>query len=122
MLPKLNWNSLCETHKKLSKTFKPKDGLVFTLFFKSGQTIRKTVEFRDFLKFLWYIDESHEIRVDNLTVTDHGNNLIYQYINKPNRKIPKDKTDFTVRNWNSLSASQKETYLKLLYAQLQFSK
>jgi hypothetical protein len=120
MLPQLNWNVICSRQKQLSKDYKSKDPIVFTILFKNNQTLRKVIEFKDFLKFFWYIYDNNKISITDLIVSDSDGNELYKHV--LTEKLPKDSSNHAVQHWNSLNDSQKETYLKILYAQLQYNK
>lgn len=122
MIPRLNWHSLCDSQKQLAKTIKSKDTLIFTIQLKNGQTTKRAVEFKNFLQFFWYIDENKVLNVQNILVTDFAGNTLYQYANTASEKLPPESLEPRIKNWNQYSKEEKESYLKILYAQLNFHK
>lgn len=123
MAIKLNWQKIYEVQSSLrdERSFNDDTPLVFVLVMKDDTQQKRTVKFKDFLKFFWFIYDSNRITVKSLVVQDKAGNVLYKHKHTSGggEEIPQGGKPHLIENWSDLTDLQKETHLKILIAQIQ---
>jgi hypothetical protein len=119
---KFNWQRVTETHKRLKASgFKSDSKLTFVLILSDGTTRKQHVLFERFLDFFWDLSESKHLSARTLFVQDTNGKILYKYnqVTNGNEEIPSGGNPQVVLGWKNLSQAERDTYLKLLIAQIE---
>lgn len=118
---KFNWQRVTDTHSQLRRNgTKAETPLIFVLVLQDGTTKRQQVLFRDFMDFFWSLSENNKLPAQTLFVQDAAGKIVYRHnqMTKGNEEVPTGGNPQIITNWNSFSAEERETYLKLLWSQI----
>ena len=121
MTIKLNWKTVMEVQADLASTknLAADSSVIFVLLLKDGTHQKKTVKFKDFLKFFWFMYDSKKFYVRGLVVTDMSGNTLYrQQQTNTKHSIPTGGNVHLFERWKSLNAEQKDAYLNIVLAQI----
>lgn len=118
---RVNWERVRSIHQRLSaEGYEAETPITFLIRLRDGQTRKSDSTFKNFLRFFWVLTESQEARVECLIVQDKGGRVLYRYSYRPDyeRQIPQGGNPEIVTNWNTFSPQEKDTYLRLIIAQI----
>lgn len=120
---RLDWEKLKKIHSDLTndKVLKKETDLVFIMVLHDGSVRKSIVKFKDFLNFFWDLADNPNIYISALVVQDKEGRTLYRHklLTAGMEEIPNGGNINVVLNWVALTAPEKETYLKLLIAQIQ---
>lgn len=119
---KFNWQRVSEVHKTLRLGgFTPETKLMFVLVLSDGSTKKQQVLFRDFMDFFWSLSENKKLSAQALFVQDRSGKIIYRHnqVTNGNEEIPTGGNPQIVTGWKNFSKKERDTYLKLMIAQIQ---
>ena len=121
MAIRLNWERVRTVHGRLSaEGFQIDTPITFLIRMRDGQTRKSDIPFKNFLRFFWALTESTDSWVETLIVQDKGGRVLFRYNhrNSCERQLPQGGNPEIVTNWNSFSQQEKDTYLRLIIAQI----
>lgn len=122
---KVNWNTLSRVRDEIETDHSLKDEalLTFVIVLADKSTQKKQIKFGDFLQFMWALSESKKVHVTNLVVTDLTGTVLYRFkqTNANLEEVPSGGNPSVIQNWNFLSDTQREAYMKILIAQIESS-
>lgn len=121
MAIKINWKTLLEVKESLASTknLTADTSVIFVLLLKDGTHQKKTVKFKDFLKFFWFMYDSTKFHVKGLVVTDLSGNILYrQQQAHVQNTTPSGGSVHIFTRWKSLTEEQKDAFLNILLAQI----
>lgn len=121
MAIKVNWKTLLEVKESLAttKNLTADTSVIFVLLLKDGTHQKKTIKFKDFLKFFWFMYDSTKFYVKGLVVTDLSGNILYrQQQAQAQTNTPSGGSVHIFTRWKSLNEEQKDAYLDILLAQI----
>jgi len=118
----VDWRKLRAIHKNLVKNNGLRDDakVVFLMMLSDGKAKRAEVKFKDFLEFFWALSDNDELNVYTLVVQDKEGRILYRHkrLNASNEEIPDGGNAAVIQHWGALTSEEKETYLRLLVAQV----
>jgi hypothetical protein len=121
MAIKVNWKTLLEIKEELAttKNLTADTSVIFVLLLKDGTHQKKTIKFKDFLKFFWFMYDSTKFYVKGLVVTDLNGNILYrQQQAQIQNALPSSGNTHIFTRWNSLNEEQKDAFISILLAQI----
>lgn len=121
MAIKVNWKTLLEVKDNLAitKHMTADTSVIFVLLLKDGTHQKKTIKFKDFLKFFWFMYDSTKFYVKGLVVTDLSGNILYRQQQAQTQiNTPSGGSVHIFTRWKSLNEEQKDAYLDILLAQI----
>ena len=119
----LDWDKLRIVHKDLEQ----RDGLsgetdiIFLLVLANGQGKKSVIKFKDFMKFLWSVEENKKLLVRTLVVQDKEGRVLYRHKQRTNgnEEIPDGGHASVIQHWGAYTDNEKDIYLRILMAQIQ---
>lgn len=119
---RLNWKKLCAIHKDLSESSVLTDEtkVIFIMVMSNKKSQKSVIKFKDFMNFMWALSENQNGQVINLVAKDEEGRILYRYktLTAGNEEIPIGGNDNVVVHWSALNQHEKDTYIKLLEAQI----
>lgn len=112
-LSTINWNNIKDLQ---SKNTKKQLKILYSFEKKDTHTI--FVKGYDLPKSIW---ELYSRGVTSLTITDLNNNVLFQFINYVHVPFMEYKSGYmgnSIKDWNNLTARNKETMLRILLSQI----
>lgn len=95
--------------------------IMFLMILSDGRPKKSIIKFKDFMNFFWSISENKEVCVATLVVQDKEGRILYRHKQSTsgNEEIPDGGHAGVVQHWIALEDHEKETYLKILMAQIE---
>jgi hypothetical protein len=122
MSMKVDWDKLRKVQEELSRlpSITDETEIVFVMIMADQSAKKAVVKFKDFLGFFWTISENAAYRVVTLVVQDKEGRILYRHrsLNAAGEEIPVGGNSQVLLQWNTLSREEKDTYLRLLEAQI----
>lgn len=118
---RLNWERVRGVQGKLAADgFEDSTPVTFLLRMRNGQTSKTDILFKNFLRFFWALSENTDSVVEHLIVQDKGGRTLYRYTlgNTFERKLPQGGNPEVIAHWNAFTQQEKDTYLRLIIAQI----
>jgi hypothetical protein len=120
---KLDWDKLRAIHKNLSElpTLHDETEIIFVMIMADKSAKKSIVKFKDFLSFLWSLSENPDYQILTLVVQDKEGRILYRHktLTAGNEEIPVGGSGSVITHWGSLTQTEKDTYVRLLIAQIE---
>lgn len=119
----LDWNRLRRVHKDLEEhgDLSAETDITFLFVLTNGQGKKSVVKFKDFMKFLWSVEENANFTVSTLVVQDKEGRVLYRHKQRTNgdEEIPDGGHTGVITHWSAYTPHEKDIYLRILIAQIQ---
>jgi len=119
----LDWDRLRQVHKDLEEHggLSAETDITFLFVLTNGQGKKSVVKFKDFMKFLWSVEENTNFMVRTLVVQDKEGRVLYRHKQRTNggEEIPDGGHAGVILNWGAFTPDEKNIYLRILIAQIQ---
>lgn len=120
---KLDWDRLRTVHKNLTEwpTLTAETNIIFVMIMADQKARKSIVKFKDFMNFLWSLSENPDYQVLTLIVQDEDGRVLYRHktLTAGNEEIPTGGNSNVIAHWGALTQPEKDTYIRLLVAQIQ---
>lgn len=119
---KLDWERLRKIYTNLvDNGIDPEAELLFLLILNDGSVKKANVKFKGFMGFFWDMSENTTWHVIGISVQDKEGRVLYRHrqITSGNEEIPIGGNVNVLQHWVALTPEEKETYMRLLIAQIQ---
>ena len=120
---RLDWDKLRQIQKDLSElpTLTDETEIIFVMVMSDHKAQKSIVKFKDFMNFLWALSENTSYTVLTLIVQDKEGRVLYRHktLTAGNEEIPVGGNVHVLTHWGALTQSEKDTYIRLIEAQIQ---
>jgi len=119
---RLDWGKIRAVQQRLTElpTLTAETEIVFVMIMSDGKARKSIVKFKDFLNFLWSISENTRYNVLTLVVQDKEGRILYRHktLTAGNEEVPVGGNSNVIKQWGTLTQDEKDTYTRLLVAQI----
>ena len=122
MAIKLNWEKVQRVQRELeNRGYTETTPLVFIIFLSDGSPRKVEIVFGDFMKVLWSLSDSQDLKVTSLLVQNQSGSVLYRHkkINNGNEEIPNGGNTEVITQWNSLTDEDRSMYTRMMIARIQ---
>lgn len=120
---KLDWDKLRKVHKNLSElpTLNNDTNIIFVMIMADQKARKSLVKFKDFMNFMWSLSENPDYQVLTLVVQDEEGRVLYRHktLTTGNEEVPTGGNVNVLAHWGALTQPEKDTYIRMLEAQIQ---